>query len=152
VHELRADGAAIVAARFRRVRAVGRRRRERLGWKKLTERIECGLEITPATKDVEGGFARGAVGGGLSFGFGLSRGLGCHDLTMLDPSNIAWLRTFDIRRLVRSVRDQATPAIQALRLSGLLSVSSPFRRAGRHKTLCRVQGDYVEAANPHVAR
>lgn len=66
MHELRADGGAIIAAGFVGVRTGGR-----FGWKwlgriELTERIERGLQVSPAAEEVESGFAaRGGLGGGL---------------------------------------------------------------------------------------
>src|SRR5262249_18486776 len=57
VHELGADGAAVVAAGFLGVGAVGSGRREGLGREVLTERVERGLEVAPAAEDVEDSFA-----------------------------------------------------------------------------------------------
>src|SRR5665213_1632113 len=81
VHELRADGAAVVAASFLGVGPVGRGGGERLGREILPERVEGRLKVSPAAEDVEGGFAVGvfACHDGSESGFSLRR----HYLSML---------------------------------------------------------------------
>jgi len=63
VHELGADRAAVIAAGFFGVCAVGGRRGKWLGREELAEGVERSLQIAPAAEDIECGFA--GVGGGV---------------------------------------------------------------------------------------
>jgi len=57
VHELEGDGAGVDGARLGCELAFGRGRGEWLGRQILAERVERGLQVTPAAEDVEDGFA-----------------------------------------------------------------------------------------------
>ncbi len=76
VHELGADGAAVIAAGLFGRGAVRGRRGEWLGREVLAERVERGLEVAPAAEDVEHGLAGGGFSGGFWGGEGLCRGRG----------------------------------------------------------------------------
>ncbi len=91
VHELGADGAAVVAARLLGGGAVRSRRGKGFGREVLAERVERGLQVAPAAEDVEDGFAGGVgLGGGwLLFGgkrLSRRRGLGRHGYFYASPS------------------------------------------------------------------
>ncbi len=95
VHELGANGAAVVAASFLGGGAIGSGRGKGFGREVLAERVEGRLQVAPAAEDVEDGFAGGGgLGGGLGFsGEGLCRrrGLGRHGYIYASPSS-GWVR------------------------------------------------------------
>src|SRR6185312_11477892 len=85
MHELGANGAAVVAARLISVGALGRRCGEGLRGEVLAERIQRRLEISPAAEGVESDFAGVVCGGHGGLWSGLSRRW--HYMSML----FAWL-------------------------------------------------------------
>ncbi len=66
VHELGADGTAVVAARLLGGGAVRGWRGEGFGREVLAERVERRLQVAPAAEDVEDGFAGEAGFGGMA--------------------------------------------------------------------------------------
>jgi hypothetical protein len=131
VHELGGDGAAVVGAGLVGQLALGHGLGERLRRQVLAERIERGLQVSPAAEDVEDGVALG----------GVCRGRGWGQLCAGGHWGPSIAGGYRVRAAVSGLRGGAYAARTSLpdsRMNHARPFDAPLREAADYRTRVRL--------------